>query len=374
MELLLLFFFVSIFFSFLCSIWEAVLLSIPPSFVAAGAKEGTRTGLILSRFKEDVDRPLAAILTLNTIAHTVGAIGVGAQASKLFSHATLMGINVAAVIVPTVMTLAILILSEIIPKTLGAGYWRGLAGFTASSLQLIIFILYPLVVLSQMITRLLKKDGEGSVLSRSEFSAMTEVIAEQGVLARQESGIIKSLLRFSSVRAGDVMTPRTVVVAAEGRQTVGEFYAAHKSVRLSRIPLFDGSIDTITGFMIRSDILRRMVEGQDDIPLKELQRPILVVNHDQPLPEVFNTLIEKRAHIAVVIDKYGGTAGILTMEDVVETLLGLEIVDEFDRTADMQQLARQNWEVRARNLGLIEEDKGPGDLTGLNPGQPSASD
>ncbi len=357
MELLLLFFFVSIFFSFLCSIWEAVLLSIPPSFVAASAKEGTRTGLILSRFKEDIDRPLAAILTLNTIAHTAGAIGVGAQAAKLFSHATLMGINVAAVIVPTVMTLAILILSEIIPKTLGAGYWRGLAGFTASSLHLIIYALYPLVVLSQMITRLLKKDGEGSVLSRSEFSAMTEVIAEQGVLARQEHRIIKNLLRFSAVQAGDVMTPRTAVIAAEGRQTIEEFYTAHKSVRLTRIPLFDGSIDQITGFMIRSDILSRLVEGQGGIQLRDLQRPIEVVPHDRPLPEVFNALIEKRAHIAVVVDTYGGTAGILTMEDVVETLLGLEIVDEFDRTVDMQKMARQNWEARARKMGLIGEEK-----------------
>ena len=356
MELLLLFFFFSILFSFLCSIWEAVLLSIPPSFVAAQAKAGTRTGLTLSRFKTDIDRPLAAILTLNTIAHTVGAIGVGAQAAKLLSQATVLGVNVAAVIVPTVMTLAILILSEIIPKTLGAGHWRGLAGFTAASLRLIIIGLYPLVVLSQMITRLLKKDGEGSVLSRSEFSAMTEVIAQQGVLARQEHRIIKNLLRFSAVRAGDVMTPRTVMVAAEGRQTIEEFYARRKSERLSRIPLFDGGIDKITGFIIRSDVLGRLVEGQGDIPLRDIQRPIQMVPHDQPLPSVFNTLIEKRAHIAVVVDEYGGTAGILTMEDVVETLLGLEIVDEFDRTADMQQLARRNWEDRALKLGLIENE------------------
>ena len=356
MELLLLFFFFSILFSFLCSIWEAVLLSIPPSFVAAQAKAGTRTGLTLSRFKTDIDRPLAAILTLNTIAHTVGAIGVGAQAAKLLSQATVLGVNVAAVIVPTVMTLAILILSEIIPKTLGAGHWRGLAGFTAVSLRLIILGLYPLVVLSQMITRLLKKDGEGSVLSRSEFSAMTEVIAQQGVLARQEHRIIKNLLRFSAVRAGDVMTPRTVMVAAEGRQAIEEFYARRKSERLSRIPLFDGGIDKITGFIIRSDVLSRLVEGQGDIPLRDIQRPIQMVPHDQPLPSVFNTLIEKRAHIAVVVDEYGGTAGILTMEDVVETLLGLEIVDEFDRTADMQQLARRNWEGRALKLGLIENE------------------
>jgi CBS domain containing-hemolysin-like protein len=359
MELLLLFFLVSIFFSFLCSIWEAVLLSIPPSYVAAAAKADTRTGLILSRFKADIDRPLAAILTLNTIAHTVGAIGVGAQAAKLLSHATFLGINVAAVIVPTVMTLAILILSEIIPKTLGAGHWRRLADFTAVSLQLIIYLLYPLVVLSQMITRLLKKEGEGSVLSRSEFSAMAEVIAEQGVLAPQEYRIIKSLLRFNAVRAADVMTPRTVVVGADRSQTIDRFYAARKSVRLTRILLFEGSIDKVTGFAIRSDILSRMVEGQGDVPLSALQRPILVVKADQPLPEIFNTLIEKRAHIAVVVDAYGGTAGVLTMEDVVETLLDLEIVDEFDRTADMQQLARRKWAQRARKLGLIDGRSGP---------------
>ena len=356
MELLLLFFCISIVFSFLCSIWEAVLLSIPPSYVAACTKEGSRTGEILSRFKADIDRPLSAILTLNTIAHTAGAIGVGAQASQLLGHTTLMGINVAAVVVPTVMTLAILILSEIIPKTLGAAHWRGLARFTTSSVQLIILLLYPLVALSQLITRLLKQEGAGSVLSRSEFSAMTEVITEQGVLQQQEYRIIKSLLRFGDVRAEDAMTPRTVVVAADRHQTIGEFYAARKSVRFTRIPLFDEAIDRITGFVIRSDILARMVEGQTDVALKEVERPIVVVDEDRALPETFNTLIEKRAHIAVVVDGYGGTAGILTMEDVVETLLGLEIVDEFDRTADMQQLARNNWTQRARQLGLIEDD------------------
>jgi CBS domain containing-hemolysin-like protein len=355
MELLLLFFCVSIIFSFLCSIWEAVLLSIPPSYVAARAKEGSRTGIILSRFKADIDRPLAAILTLNTIAHTVGAIGVGAQAAKLLSQATFLGVNVAAVIVPTVMTLAILILSEIIPKTLGAGHWRRLAAITASSLQLVIFLLYPLVALSQLITRLFKKKGTGSVLSRSEFGAMAEVIAKQGVLAKQEYRIIKSLLRFEAVRAGDVMTPRTVVVAADQHQTIDEFYTARKSVRQTRILLHDGSIDKITGFAIRSDILGRLVEGQGQAALSTLLRPIPVIHTDDALPDVFNTLIEKRAHIALVVDEYGGTAGVLTMEDVVETLLGLEIVDEFDRTADMQALARQNWQTRARKLGLITD-------------------
>ncbi|MBL0715323.1 MAG: HlyC/CorC family transporter [Desulfosarcina sp.] len=356
MELLLLFFFVSIVFSFLCSIWEAVLLSIPPSYVAAGARVGTRTGQILSHFKEDIDRPLAAILTLNTIAHTVGAIGVGAQASKLLSDTTILGLNVAAFVVPAVMTLAILILSEIIPKTLGAGYWRELSRFTASSLQLLIYLLYPLVMMSRLITRMLKKDGQGSVLSRSEFSAMAEVIAEQGVLQKHEYRILKNLLRFEAVRARDVMTPRTVVVATDENQTIAEFHEANPSLRLSRIPVFETSIDHVTGFVIRNDILSHLVGGQGHVTLQAIRRPILVVREDDVLPEVFNTLLEKRAHIAIVVGEYGGTSGVLTMEDVVETLLGLEIVDEFDRTADMQQVARKNWEQRARKLGLIEED------------------
>lgn len=356
MELLILFFLLSIGFSFLCSIWEAVLLSIPPSFVAARVKEGRPLGKQLERFKEDIDRPLAAILTLNTIAHTVGAIGVGAQAARLFSDSRLWGLNVAAVVVPTLMTLAILILSEIIPKTLGANYWRLLVGFTVRAVNLIIVLLYPLVVLSQGITRVLKSDKERSVLSRSEFSAMAATIAEQGVLQDHEYTFIKNLLRFESVRAQDVMTPRTVMVAAEENQSIADFNARNPSLRVSRIPVFDATVDHVTGFVIRSEYLARLVAGEGNMLLRDLKRPIVMVNENDLLPDIFNTLMEKRAHIALVVSQYGGTSGVLTIEDVVETLLGLEIVDEFDRTADMQRLARENWEARARALGLIETD------------------
>ena len=356
MELLVLFFLLSIGFSFLCSIWEAVLLSIPPSFVAALEKEGSLLGRRLGRFKEDIDRPLAAILTLNTIAHTMGAIGVGAQAARIYSDAHLWGLNVAAVIVPTAMTLAILILSEIIPKTLGATYWRFLVGFTVRAVNVIILGLYPLVGLSQLITRSLKGDNTRSVLSRSEFSAMAESITAQGVLKKHEFGMIKNLLDFESVRARDVMTPRTVMVAADETQSIAAFNEANPSIQVSRIPVFDGSIDRVTGFVIRTDILARLVADQDTLLLKDLKRPIVVVSEEDLLPDVFNTLIEKRAHIAIVVNAFGGTCGVLTMEDVVETLLGLEIVDEFDRTADLQLLARKNWEVRAKALGLIASD------------------
>ena len=185
---------------------------------------------------------------------------------------------------------------------------------------------------------------------------MAETITEQGVLQKQEFGIIKNLLRFESVRAQDVMTPRTVVIAAEENQTIGTFNAQSPALRVSRIPVYEGTIDHVTGFVIRSELLARLVEGKQALLLKDLNRPIVMVGENDLLPDIFNTLIAQQAHLAVVVSQYGGTSGILTMEDVVETLLGLEIVDEFDRTADMQALARKNWEVRARALGLIAAD------------------
>ncbi len=358
MELLILFFLLSIVFSFMCSIWEAVLLSIPPSYVAAREKEGKTVGRLLTQFKSNIDRPLAAILTLNTIAHTVGAIGVGAQASRIWSNAYWMGVNVAAVLVPTAMTLAILILSEIIPKTLGANYWRNLSGFTVSALNLVIYALYPLVWLSQLITNMLKRDKQKSVLSRAEFAAMADIVAKEGVIPKHEHRIIQNLLRFHSICAEDVMTPRTVVLAADQSQTVGEFYAQNKALRFSRVPIFEGSMDRVTGFVIRDDILSQLVSGRPDMRLKEIVREILVIAADMPLPSVFSELMEKRQHIALVVGQYGGMSGILTMEDVLETLLGLEIVDETDRTEDMQKLARRLWDNRAKKLGLIKDEIG----------------
>ncbi len=352
MGLLVLFFLISIVFSFLCSIWEAVLLSIPPSYVATKDKEGGKVGQLLVKYKTNIDQPLAAILTLNTIAHTVGAIGVGAQAAKLWTNYYVFGINMSAVMVPAAMTLAILILSEIIPKTLGANYWRALTGFTVSSLSIVIYALYPLVWLSQLITNMLKKDKKRSVLSRTEFAAMAEIVAEEGVIKKGEYKIIKNLLRFHSIRAKDVMTPRTVVVAAEQNQTVNELYDKIKERRFTRIPIFEKSKDHTVGFVISDDVFSQIISGHSDKPLKEIKRDILIVPHDSSLPFVFNELLEKRQHIAMVVDEYGGMSGILTMEDVLETLLGLEIVDEFDRTVDMQKMARDFWKKRAGKMGL----------------------
>lgn len=355
--LLIVFFLLSIVFSFLCSIWEAVLLSITPSFTVTQVQSGSELGRTLSEFKDNIDRPLAAILTLNTIAHTVGAIGVGSQATAIWGISLL-----ATAVVPIVMTLAILLLSEIIPKTIGANYWRELASFTVRSLKIIIWILAPLVFLSQIITRTLKKDKAASVLSRADFTAMAELGSREGVFDERESSILRNLLRFDTILARHVMTPRTVVVAAEQSMSLREFHDKHPQLRFSRVPIYERSRDHVTGYILKDELLQRLVEPSamsadaqpGEQPLSSIRRDIIAVREDFPIPELFSRFAEKREHIALVIDDFGGMAGVVTMEDVIETLLGLEIVDEQDQTVDMQLLARRQWEKRARNIGLIE--------------------
>ena len=349
--LLVVFFLVAIVTSFLCSLWEAVLLSITPSYAQIKVEEGGALGRRLQRFKENIDRPLAAILTLNTIAHTVGAIGVGDQAAKIWAEANPL---ITGLLVPVVMTLAILVLSELIPKTLGANYWKEMAPFTARSLALIIKLLAPLVWFSQFVTRALKKDEVHSAFSRKDFLAMADIGARDGVFEQQESEIIANLLRFNMVRAKDVMTPRMVVKAAWACQPIGEFFEQNRDLRFSRIPLYEKeSQDHIIGYMRKDEMLAQMVDGGKDAELRTLRRDIISVPEDFPIIELFNRFLSNREHIALVVDEFGGMAGLVTMEDVIETLIGIEIVDELDQTTDMQVLARRNWEKRAKRLGIL---------------------
>ena len=351
MALLILFFLVSIIFSFLCSIWEAVLLSVPPSQVEIRYNEGTQAGKLLKKYKSEVDRPLAAILTLNTIAHTVGAIGVGAQATKIWGESLM-----SSLIIPVVMTLGILILSEIIPKTLGANYWPRLISFTVQSLKVVIFLLFPLVWLSELITKFLKKDKKKSVLSRDEFSAMAEIGAKEGIFKKGEGRIIQNLLRFNTILAKNIMTPRTVVKAASQDQTIMDFYNENKKLRFSRIPIYSETKDQINGFILKDELLSNIINENGDKLLGDIRRDIQIVNEQMPIPDLFNRLMEGREHIALVVDEFGGMAGIVSMEDVIETLLGMEIMDELDNIEDMQRLARANWEKRAKDLGILEPE------------------
>ncbi len=352
MSLLILFFLVSIVFSFLCSLWEAVLLSVTPAYSRVQEDKGTAIGRQLRVFKDNIDKPLAAILTLNTIAHTAGAIGVGNQAAKLWADASPL---ITVLIVPGGMTLGILVLSEIIPKTIGATHWRRLAPFTVRSLQFVGGVMTPLVWLSQIITRRLKSDEHTSVFSRSDFLAMTDIVQEQGALLASESSIIKNLLRFRDITARDVMTPRVVIVAAAEEMTVEGFHASVDSLRFSRIPCYvDGSTDQMTGYVLKDDILEALLAGESERRLGSFKRSMPVIPEDYPIPSLFDRLLTEREHIALVVDAFGGTAGIVTSEDVIETLLGLEIVDERDESQDMQVLAREMWKKRAKRMQLPE--------------------
>jgi CBS domain containing-hemolysin-like protein len=351
--LLITFFLISIVVSFLCSLWEAVLLSITPSYAQLKLKEGSPIGRQLQAFKENIDRPLAAILSLNTIAHTVGAIGVGAQAAQIWAETNPM---ITSVAVPAIMTLGILILSEIIPKTIGANHWQKLVPFMVKSLQIIIFALYPLVWLGQFITRALKKDKSQSVFSRSEFLAMAEIGVEEGHVEPQESEVIENLLLLHTVLAKEIMTPRPVVKVASEEMTIRDFFEGNKDLPFSRIPLYERDArEDITGYFLKDKLHTSLLHDKGNEPLKSIMREIIIIHESFPVPDLFKLFLEKREHIALVVDEFGGMAGIITMEDVIETLLGTEIIDEADHTVDMQALAKEKWKQRVRKHGLVHE-------------------
>ena len=335
--------------SFLCSIMEAVLLSVTPSFVAQMEQQRGVIGRKLRALKDDVDRPLAAILSLNTIAHTVGAAGAGAQAAAVFG-------DIYVGVISAVLTFLILVISEIIPKTLGALYWRRLTPMVVRLLVPTIWAMWPLVKLAQGLTRLLARGRRRVLVSREEFTALAELGAREGVFNADESRILRNLFRFNRVTARDIMTPRTVVFALPEAQTVAETMKTQPTLRFSRIPIYGSDRDDVTGFALKSDVLLHAAQQQQDATLADLKRPILVVAAAVPLPRLLDQLMNDQAHIALVVDEYGGTAGLVTLEDLVETLLGLEIVDEADAVQDMQAWARQQWRNRARRLGLLSED------------------
>ncbi|MGB5356969.1 MAG: CNNM domain-containing protein [Eudoraea sp.] len=367
MELLFFYALISIFFSFLCSILEAVLLSVTPTFINLKKKEGKEYAFRLEELKKDVDKPLIAILTLNTVAHTVGAILVGVQAKVAYQE--IYGVRTQYIfgipitedllvgIVSAIMTILILVVSEIIPKTIGATYWRKLANFSTSALSILVLILKwtGILWILQLFTRLIGK-GEihGSVLSREDFTTMADIASEEGVFQESESKVIKNLLKFDQIRAKDIMTPRAVIKIADQATTIKDFFNENRRLRFSRIPIFQDSPDHITGYVLKDQVLEEIIEENGERALADIRRELLITKRATPIPQLFETLIAKREHIALVVDEYGSVSGLVTMEDVIETLLGLEIMDESDNVEDLQLLARKKWEDRAKRTGIIE--------------------
>lgn len=350
MGLLVFYALISIFFSFLCSILEAAFLSVTPTFLRMKKNEGKAYAETLEMMKKNVDQPLIAILTVNTIAHTVGAILVGVQAEKVFSN----GGNMVG-IVSAIMTLAILIISEIIPKTIGANYWQSLGNFTATSLQALIFPLKytGILWLMMQITKLMGKSPHTGTVSKEEYIALTDAAVEEGVFGDNETTFIQNILKFKSIKAQNIMTPFAVALIAEENMTIKEFYDSQEELIFSRIPIYETTPNNITGFVLKDKVLEELIENKSQEPLKSIKKEIPIVSKETPITKLFKKFIEDKAHMAVLVDEYGHTVGLVTMEDIIETLLGLEIMDESDNIEDMQILARQNWERRARRMGIL---------------------
>lgn len=344
MTLLILYLMLALGVSFLCSLLEAGLLSVPLSHVRTMVDRGEAAGRRLQEMKEDIDRPLSAILTLNTVAHTVGAAGVGAQAQVVFGRGWVS-------ITSAVLTFLILILSEIVPKTLGAVHAKRLAGFTAATCYALVVGLYPLVVLCQWISGFLSSRDPQASMSRDEVASIASLGQSEGFLRPGEAGTIRNVLAMRSVHVKDIMTPRSVVQMLHREATVEQVLADERSLRFSRQPVYGDGPDDLVGLVHRHDILSADRQGRRSQPVAELMRPIRVIPAHATVADALEQFVEHGEHLFQVVDEYGGTAGIVTLEDAMETLLGTEIVDETDRVVDMQALAKRLHQRRQRNLG-----------------------
>lgn len=339
MGLLILYLFIAIGISFLCSILEAVLLSTPEAFIEILIDWKKRGAQKLKSLKNAIDKPLAAILTINTIAHTIGAAGVGAQATKIFGEAYFG-------IISAILTILILVVSEIIPKTIGATYWRRLALISVPVLRAFMFIAWPFVILSEKITRLIAKSGYAYTVSRQDLSTMATIGYKEGVIGKDESLFIYNLMKLKDVKAEDIMTPRTVMVSAPEKMQTADFLKEIDKYHFSRIPLYAENKENITGYVLKADILEKVAKDEHHVQLKKLSRDITKVYERIDVPRLFQLLMKKNDLITLVIDEYGGTEGIVTIEDIIETLTGIEIVDEKDTHIDYQKLAREIWKKR----------------------------
>ena len=333
MGLILLYLLGALALSFLCSILEAVLLSTPMSFISMKENEGNKTATLMKRYKNNVDRPVGAILSLNTIAHTIGSAGVGAESIKIFGE-EYFGL------ISAILTLLILVLSEIIPKTIGASYWRSLAMTSTKIIRVLIFITYPLVLLSEVITKIFTPKNHQVSVSREEVSAMVDVGTTEGIFRESESKIIKSCIHLAGVKAREIMTPSIVVETANINLTIKEFYD-QQTWNFSRIPVYDTNKDYIVGYVLKDMVLKALSDDKFDTKLSDMVRPILSFNEDDSVYQIWEKMLEKREHISIIVDEYGCLRGVVSMEDIIETMTGVEIVDEDDVAVDMQAFAKE---------------------------------
>jgi CBS domain containing-hemolysin-like protein len=356
MALLIFYVLIALGFSFLCSILEATLLTITPAALGVAKSQGKKWAGSMEVLKADVEKPLAAILTLNTIAHTMGAAGAGAQWTSEFGSAT-QGIFAG------VLTLAILIFTEIIPKTLGARYSMFFGRPTAMILPVMQTALAPLVWFSKQITKLITfgKAADAAPMHREELLAATHIGEREGAIAARESAVVRNILRLDDMLVSDIMTPRTVIFMLSDDMPLAEFAEEAADKPYSRVPVYGENRDDISGFVLKSEAViaqMRSGNGNSDTPdVPSLIHPVDFIPATMTVDELFQTFIKRRSHLMLVTNEFGVTVGLVTLEDVLETIVGVEIIDETDEVADMQKLARDLWKKRAGEKGIeLPED------------------
>ncbi len=326
--------------SFLCSIMEAVLLTTPISYVNMRVDAGDKLAKLFFKLKSNSEGPITAILTLNTIAHTIGSAGVGAEASEVFGKEYLG-------VISGILTFLILVFSEILPKNIGVYYWRKMIGFAAVTIQTMNIISYPIVWLSKYLTRLIAPKTKEASVSREEVTTLVKMGEQEGVFKTNENRIIDNLIHFEEKKVRDIMTPRTVVVTADGNKQIKDFPIDET---YSRIPIYEDSMDNIIGYVLRSDVLKYLAEDKFTDKISSIKRDILIFTEVLAVPTALEKFLMKKEHIAVVFDEYGSFEGVVTLEDVIETLLGQEILDEEDSIADLQDHARKKSAMKNKNF------------------------
>ena len=348
MGVLLAYLFLALIVSFLCSLTESVLLSTPQTYLTT-IKEKESWANSFLELKSNIDKPLSAILSLNTIAHTIGAAGVGAQAVKIWGDTSLGLVSV-------ILTILILVITEIIPKTMGARYWRTLSKVTFHIINIMLFLTYPLVIFSTKIMDIISKEKKEDTTSREEIAALANIGVDEGVFSEKENKIIQNILKLQKIKVTQIMTPRVVVSSVDENVSLDEFKNQSKYLNFSRIPTFSIQNEKITGYILLQDILEELSKKEkNNLLIKSFKREVLKIPNNVTLLNLWDQLVENKEHIAIVLDEYGGLDGVVTMEDVVETLLGLEITDENDEVVDMQKYAKERWKKRQKKGNILSE-------------------
>ncbi len=342
MTLLITYAVVAVVVSFVCSLMESVLLSTSPAFIELSIKNKRKCGHLLKKHRDNIEKPLAAILSLNTIANMVGATGVGAQVQTLFG-------NSALTMASALLTIVILIFSEIIPKTLGAVYWKKLAPFCSYFINGLIYALYPFVLLARGVSNLMGKNKNKHV-TREEMIMTAEISATEGSIEHKEKNIIQNLLMLSNIPVHEVMTPRSVITAYDATSKVDDVVSDAKKVRFSRIPIYKDTLDNVVGVIHRHKLLDAVSNDLEETTLDKFMTDLHSVPEEISVAAVLDQFLKRKEHMFLVISEYGSTVGIVTLEDAIETLLGVEIVDEFDSVEDMQAYALEKWKERKTKL------------------------